>query len=87
MMYKNDPLTGIKIVYDKRIKVGDLRWDNKNRFFRMNPKTKPTLEKGIAYANAKDLFKRLENRSPYNDYYVMKHAMNPPIIINSSYLA
>lgn len=74
---KTDPLTGIKIVYDKRIKVGYSRWDNKGRFLRMNPKTKPTLERGIAYANAQHMFKRLDLRG----YYSPQVLLNPPILL------
>jgi hypothetical protein len=85
--YKADPITGIKIVYDKRIRVGELRWDKKKGFMRMNPKTKPDLEQAVTYANAPDLFKRFEIM-PYRSYYLPQAFMlNPPIIINPKYTA
>jgi hypothetical protein len=80
-----DPITGIKIVYDKRIRVGDMRWDKSKRFLRMNPKTKPSLDKAITYANAPDLFKPYE--MPFNKGYYMPPAMtfSPPSVVNTTY--
>lgn len=79
-MYKTDPLTGIRIVYDKRIRVGDLRLDRSRKFLRMNPKTKPTLDRAVAYTNAQDLFSYMSMRGCYSPQLLA----NPPIILNAA---
>jgi hypothetical protein len=78
--YVADPLTGIKIVYDKRIRVGVMRADKSGKFLRMNPKTKPSLDKAVY----------MESRKSDIDTSVFKrmyapHVLNPPYIVNPSF--